>query len=146
MDRRLSLVTLGVADLDRSRRFYEGLGWTPGVVVDGEVVFFQAGPIVIGLWRRKAAADEEDLAVLESPETVHGGITLAQNQPSKAAVDLVLAEAERAGATIRRRPADTAWGGYAGSFADPDGHVWEIAWNPHFGLRPDGLKLPRPES
>lgn len=143
MEARLSLVTLGVADLVRSRRFYEeGLGWKASVVVEGEVVFFQAGPIVIGLWGREAAADDAGLAVLDAPERVHGGITLAQNQDSKAAVDRVIAEAEQAGATIRRRPADTDWGGYAGSFADPDGHVWEIAWNPHFTLGLDGLRLP----
>lgn len=145
MDARVSIVSLGVDDLDRARRFYEnGLGWTPSEIGDGMVAFYQAGNMILGLYDRAALATEEDLPALEAPGTVHGGITLAQNQPSKSDVDAVVAEAVRAGGRLRRQPADTFWGGYAGSFADPDGHVWEIAWNPHFALDEKGIRLPDP--
>lgn len=133
MDQRLSLVTLGVADIDRSRRFYEALGWS-GESPDGEVVFFQAGGMVVGLWSRALLA--ADTAVDDGGGW--GGVTLAHNVASPAEVDAVLAEAERAGAVVGRSGEATPWGGYSGVFLDPDGHPWEIAHNPAWPLAADG--------
>jgi uncharacterized protein len=134
MEQRVSLVTLGVADLARARAFYETLGWTTGAEPDDDVVFFQAGGMIVALWGRTQLA--EDSVVLDSGGW--GGITLAHNVRSPAEVDAVLAEAAAAGATIARAGAETFWGGYSGVFVDPDGHPWEIAHNPHWTLRDDG--------
>jgi uncharacterized protein len=134
VEQRLSLVTLGVRDLARAHRFYEALGWTSGAAPADDVVFFQAGCMIVALWGRDQLA--EDTVVEDSGGW--GGITLAQNVRSPAEVDAVLAEAEAAGATIPRRGAETFWGGYSGIFIDPDGHAWEIAHNPHWTLREDG--------
>ena len=134
MEQRLSLVTLGVDDLGRARAFYEALGWTTGAQPEDDVVFFQAGGIVVALWGRDQLA--EDSAVADSGGW--GGITLAHNVRSPEEVDAVLAEAEAAGATLSRRGAPTFWGGYSGVFVDPDGHPWEVAHNPHWTLRADG--------
>jgi len=134
MDQRLSVVTLGVRDLPRARGFYEALGWTTGAGPDDDVVFFQAGGLVISLWSREALAD--DSAVEDGGGW--GGITLAHNVGSPDEVDAVIAEAEAAGATIGRAGAKTFWGGYSGVFVDPDGHPWEVAHNPHWTLREDG--------
>lgn len=133
IERRVSLITLGTRDLDRARAFYEALGWT-GTSPDGEVVFIQAGPLVVALW---------DRALLAADSVVDdaggwGGVTLAHNVASPAEVDDILAEAAAAGATIGRWGAPTAWGGYSGAFRDPDGHTWEVAHNPHWRLGPDG--------
>ena len=134
MEQRVSLVTLGVRDLARAHRFYEALGWTSGAAPADDVVFFQAGCMIVALWGRDQLA--EDTVVEDSGGW--GGITLAQNVRSPAEVDSVLAEAEAAGATIPRGGAETFWGGYSGIFIDPDGHAWEIAHNPHWTLREDG--------
>jgi catechol 2,3-dioxygenase-like lactoylglutathione lyase family enzyme len=134
MDQRLSVVTLGVRDLPKARAFYEALGWTTGAGPDDDVVFFQAGGLVISLWSREALAD--DSAVEDGGGW--GGITLAHNVGSPDEVDAVIAEAEAAGATIGRAGAKTFWGGYSGVFVDPDGHPWEVAHNPHWTLREDG--------
>ncbi len=133
MEQRLSLVTLGVTDIDRARAFYEALGWT-GESPDGEVVFMQAGGMVLGLWSR---------ALLAADSTVTdgggwGGVTLAHNVGSPEAVDAVLEEAAAAGATIGRPGAPTDWGGYSGLFVDPDGHPWEVAHNPYWRIGDDG--------
>lgn len=133
MEQRLSLVTLGVADIERARRFYEALGWS-GESPDGEVVFFQAGGMIVALWARALLA--EDSAVRDTGGW--GGVTLAHNVASPDDVDAVLAEAESAGATISRPAAPTEWGGYTGVFVDPDGHPWEVAHNPGWTLGPDG--------
>jgi catechol 2,3-dioxygenase-like lactoylglutathione lyase family enzyme len=133
MEQRVSLVTLGVADFARARAFYEALGWS-GISPDGEVMFFQAGGMIVALWSRRLLA--EDSAVVDGGGW--GGITLAHNVSSPAAVDAVLAEAEAAGATIGRPGAPTAWGGYSGVFLDPDGHPWEVAHNPGWTLAGDG--------
>jgi len=139
MEQRLSLITLGVTDLARARRFYEGLGWTSGAAPEDDVVFFQAGGTIVALWDRGRLA--EDSTVEDSGGW--GGITLAHNVGSAAEVDAVLAEAEAAGATIGRRGAGTFWGGYSGVFLDPEGHAWEVAHNPHWSFRPDGaVELP----
>ncbi len=133
MDQRISLITLGVADTTKARRFYEALGWT-GQSPDGDVVFFQAGGMVFALWEREKLA--EDSCVADSGGW--GGVTLAYNVESPAEVDAVLAQAERAGATIGRPGAETFWGGYSGVFIDPDGHPWEVAHNSAWTIAPDG--------
>ena len=133
MEQRVSLITLGVADSQRARDFYAALGWTPGFD-DGDVVFFQAGGMVVALWGRDKLA--EDSCVTDTGGW--GGVTLAHNVGSPADVDAVLAEAERAGGTIGRRGAETFYGGYSGIFLDPDGHPWEIAHNPGWMLNDDG--------
>jgi catechol 2,3-dioxygenase-like lactoylglutathione lyase family enzyme len=134
VEQRLSLVTLGVADLARSRAFYEGLGWTTGAAPADDVVFFQAGGMIVALWGREQLA--EDSVVADGGGW--GGITLAHNVGSPEEVDAVLAEAERAGARVARPGAPTFWGGYSGVFHDPDGHPWEVAHNPHWTLAEDG--------
>ena len=134
MEQRISLVTLGVADVPRARTFYERLGWR-GQEVE-ETVFFQAGGIALVLWRREKLAD--DAGIEDSATEGFGGIALAHNVRSRAEVDEVLGHAANAGAAITQPPRETAYGGYAGSFTDPDGHVWEIAHNPGFPLGPDG--------
>jgi hypothetical protein len=139
MEQRISLVTLGVADLARARTFYEALGWV-GQEVE-ETVFFQAGDHAVVLWDRQKLAD--DAAVTDEGDRGFGGITLAHLVRSPAAVDELVDAAERAGAVVTKRPATTFYGGYAGYVADPDGHLWEVAHNPGFTLRPDGaLRLP----
>lgn len=137
MEQRVSLVTLGVADVVRSRAFYEALGWTTGAEPDDDVVFFQAGGMVVALWSRAKLARYS--AVEDGGGW--GGVTLAHNVRSPAEVDAVLAEATAAGATIPRAGAETFWGGYSGVFVDPDGHPWEVAHNPHWMLSDDGSIL-----
>lgn len=151
MEQRLSLVTLGVADLARARVFYEALGWTSGAPPSAsaarpeqaeaadDVVFFQGGGTIVGLWGRDALA--EDSGVVDAGGW--GGITLAHNVRSPAEVDAVLAEAEAAGGRVVRAGAETFWGGYSGLFHDPDGHAWEVAHNPGWTLAADGsVSLP----
>ena len=140
MEQRLSVVTLGVADLERSRRFYEdGLGWRRGNASD-EIVFFQIGGAVLALYPRGALAED---ARLPAEGSGFGGVTLAQCVRTREEVDAVLAEAAAAGATILKPAQDVFWGGYSGYFADPDGHPWEVAWNPHWTLGDDGgVRLP----
>ena len=134
MEQRLSLVTLGVADLRRARAFYESMGWTTRAAPDDDVVFFAAGGTIVALWSRESLA--EDTAVNDAGGW--GGITLAYNTRSAEEVGAVLAEAERVGATIARPAGATDWGGYSGVFLDPDGNAWEIAHNPHWTLADDG--------
>jgi predicted lactoylglutathione lyase len=125
MEQRISLVTLGVSDLARARRFYEALGWSDAEQPDDEVCFFQAGGLVIGLWSALGG---------------HGapGIELAYNVRSPEEVTEVLNEAVEAGGSIIRHAAIAAWGGTTGAFADPDGYAWEVAYNPQWSLHPDG--------
>jgi len=134
VEQRLSLVTLGVRDLERARRFYEALGWMSGAAPADDVVFFQAGCMIVALWGREQLA--EDTVVENSGGW--GGVTLAYNARSPSEVDAVLAEAEAAGATIPRAGAETFWGGYSGVFIDPEGHAWEVAHNPHWTIGEDG--------
>ena len=134
MEQRVSLVTLGVADLERARRFYESLGWRSDSEPGADVIFFQAGGLVFGLWGRAQLAEDSGV---DDPGGF-GGITLAYNVRSPEEVDATLAEAEQAGAGIVRPGAPTFWGGYSGVFHDPDGHPWEIAHNPFWTLRDDG--------
>lgn len=125
MKQRISLVTVGVTDLNRARRFYETLGWAGGQQPDDEVWVIQAGGMVFGLWTALGG---------------HGapGIELAYNVRSPEEVDVVLADAERAGGSIVRQAAEATWGGTTGAFADPDGYVWEVAHNPGWTVNPDG--------
>jgi catechol 2,3-dioxygenase-like lactoylglutathione lyase family enzyme len=137
MEQRISLITLGVADVARARAFYEQLGWR-GQEVE-ETVFFQAGGMAVVLWHRDKLAEDAGLA----PGAGGIGIGIAQNVRSAAEVDAVIAAAERAGAVVTKPAAPTFYGGYAGYFTDPDGHAWEIAHNPGFTLADDGsLVLP----
>mgnify|MGYP000673886117 CR=1 FL=1 len=133
MEQRLSLITLGVADVARSHAFYEALGWR-GQTPDEDVWFFQVGGIVVALWSREKLAG--DSAVTDGGGW--GGVTLAYNTRSPEEVDAVLAEAEAAGGTIGRAGAPTFWGGYSGVFLDPDGHPWEVAHNPGWTITDDG--------
>jgi len=135
MEQRISLVTLGVADLARSRRFYEeGLGWQRGNNEEG-VAFYQMPGMVLALWSRAALA--EDAGVADSG-LGFAGLALAYNARSRAEVDAVLDEAAAAGATITKLAHETVWGGYSGYFADPDGHLWEVAHNPFWSIAADG--------
>jgi catechol 2,3-dioxygenase-like lactoylglutathione lyase family enzyme len=139
MEQRISLITLGVRDVERSRSFYEALGWTTRAAPGDDVVFFQAGGMVVALWDRERLA--EDSGVEDGGGW--GGVTLAHNVGSPAAVVAVTEEARRAGATVAREPAPTFWGGYSAAVVDPDGHPWEIAHNPRWTLREDGsVELP----
>jgi uncharacterized protein len=134
MEQRLSLVTLGVRDLANARAFYEALGWKTGAKPEDDVVFFQAGGMIVALWDRGLLA--EDSAVQDGGGW--GGVTLAYNVGSPAEVDAVIEEARAAGGKIGREPAETFWGGYSGVFIDPAGHPWEVAHNPHWTLGEDG--------
>jgi predicted lactoylglutathione lyase len=134
MDQRVSLITLGVADLARARSFYEALGWKTGAQPPDDVVFFQTGCMIVALWGRGQL--EEDSGVEDAGGW--GGVTLAYNARSPEEVDAVIDEARAAGARIAREGAATFWGGYSGVFVDPDGHPWEVAHNPHWTLGDDG--------
>jgi catechol 2,3-dioxygenase-like lactoylglutathione lyase family enzyme len=134
VEQRLSLITLGVADLARARSFYEGMGWSTGADPGDDVVFFQTPGCIVALWDRATLAED---SVVTDPGG-WGGITLAHNVRSPEEVDAVLAEADAAGGKVTRAGAETFWGGYSGVFEDPDGHPWEVAHNPHWTLNDDG--------
>jgi catechol 2,3-dioxygenase-like lactoylglutathione lyase family enzyme len=134
MQQRVSVITLGVSDLERALAFYEGLGWTDARRPDDEIVFFQAGGMVVALWDRRLLAEE---SALPDPGGF-GGIALAHNVGSEAEVDEVLAQAIEAGGRVTRPARRLSWGGYSGTFTDPDGHPWEVAHNPAWPLAEDG--------
>ena len=135
MDQRLSLVTLGVADLARARRFYEdGLGWVRGNQDEG-VAFYQMPGAILALWTRPELAED---AGISDAGAAFSGMALAYNARSREEVDAVLAEAGAAGAEIVKPAHETVWGGYSGYFADPDGHLWEVAHNPFWIIAEDG--------
>ena len=139
MLQRVSVITLGVRDLARARRFYEALGWQTGAAPGDDVVFFQTGDMVLALWDRARLA--EDSCVQDGGGW--GGTTLALNLGSRAEVDAVTEEARAAGARIGREPDETFWGGYSSVFVDPEGHPWEVAHNPHWTITADGgTRLP----
>lgn len=140
MEQRLTLITLGVADLARSRAFYEKLGWTRAARGAEGVAFFQAGGVVLSLYPRADLAKDAEL----SPDGAgFPGFSLAYNARTRDEVDAVLAEAVAAGGTLVKPAYDIFWGGYVGFFKDPDGFLWEVAWNPTFPLTEDGaLVLP----
>lgn len=135
MEQRVSVITLGVEDLGRSRAFYEALGWKTNAAPEDDVLFFQAGPMVFALWDRARLAEDSGV----SDGGGWGGVALAHNVGSPAEVDAVAAEVEAAGdGAITRAPGETFWGGYSAAFTDPDGHPWEIAHNPHWTIGDDG--------
>jgi uncharacterized protein len=137
MDQRITLVTLGVADVEASAAFYERLGWTRSSQSQpGGVAFFDAGGIVFALFGIEDLAED---AGLSGEGSGFRGMSLALNLASKDKVDAVFVEAEAAGARIIKPATGTFWGGYAGYFADPDGHLWEIAHNPFWPLDDKGL-------
>lgn len=139
MEQRVSLITLGVADLRRAREFYEQFGWR-GQEVE-QTVFFQAGGIAFVLWGRAELA--ADCGVRDEGADEFGGVCLAHNVRSRDEVDEVMRVAEQAGAAVTRPAAETFYGGYAGAFTDLDGHAWEIAHNPGFPIAEDGsITLP----
>lgn len=141
MPAHASLITLAVADLAKATAFYRQLGFALSKTASQESVsFFQAGPVVLALWGRNAQIEDAQAGDLW---TGNGGIVIAQNLASEAEVDAMMARADRAGARILKPATKTFWGGYDGYFADPDGHVWEIAHNPFWKLDADGrVSLP----
>ncbi|MFJ7075628.1 VOC family protein [Streptomyces sp. NPDC098781] len=140
MEQRITLITLGVSDLARSKAFYEALGWRGQEVQ--ETVFFQAGGLGLVLWGRDKLAEDCGLEP-SAPAGGFGGIVLAHNVRSEAEVDELLAAVERAGGTVTKPAAVNAIGFYSSAFVDPDGHAWEVAHNPGFPLAEDGtITLP----
>lgn len=139
----VSLITLGVSDLDQSTAFYRALGWEPSSAsVQGAVAFFHGTTAALALFGRRDLA--EDAGVTSDSQADSGAVALAMNVESAQAVDEFLARARHAGATITKEGMRADWGGYSGYFKDPDGHLWEVAHNPGFELRPDGgVILPR---
>ena len=141
MEQRLNLITLGVSDVNRSRRFYEQLGWQ-GQEVE-ETVFFQAGCIVLTLWSREKLALDSRIEQVDGNSGGFSGVVLAHNVRSEGEVAEVITAVVKAGGRVTRQPQATFYGGYAGYFSDPDGHLWEVAHNPGFALGEDGsLTLP----
>jgi catechol 2,3-dioxygenase-like lactoylglutathione lyase family enzyme len=133
---RISIITLGVSDIEKARRFYKtGLGWTPSSASQRDIVFFALGGIVLALYPRALLA--EDAAVAASGSGFRG-VTLAYNVRDREEVAAVLRIAEAAGGTIVKPAQEVFWGGHSGYFADLDGHLWEVAWNPHFRLNKRG--------
>jgi uncharacterized glyoxalase superfamily protein PhnB len=141
MEARVSLVTLGVEDFERALGFYrDGLGWPLSSAGSEDVAFFRTGGVVLALYRRDLLADDVGVS---KEGTGFSGVTLAHNVAERKDVDLVLDEAAAAGAELVKAAEDVFWGGRVGYFADPDGHLWEVAWNPGFPFAPDGtLVLP----
>ncbi len=131
MEQRITIVTLGVADLKKSTAFFEKLGWKRAVQELDSITFFQCGSIAFALYPLAALAEDIGISVERSG---FSGITIAHNGRSKEDVDAILAEAERAGAEIVKPAEDAFWGGYSGYFRDLDGYLWEVAWNPGFAL------------
>lgn len=142
MEQRLSFITLGVADLARSLAFYEALGWKPSKYGLGEgVVFFQVGGMVLALFPREDLA--KDAGVENTPASGFGGFSISYNTRARGEVDAVLAEVKSAGGRIVKPARDVFWGGYCGYFADPDGHLWEVVFNPKAEIAPDGaVRIP----
>jgi len=141
MEQRISLITLGVADIAAARAFYEKLGWTASGASMDEVVFFDMGGMIFGLYGQSDLSSDSGL-MERAP--VPGGITLAYNTRSRGEVDRLMDVVEAAGARVLKAPADMPWGGYVGYFADPDGHPWEISWVPQFPVREDGsIEIPK---
>ena len=137
MEQRLSIVGLGVADVAAATAFYKQLGWTPAPASNPAITFIQAGGVIVSLFGRDALMAEAGV-----PDPVgrgSPGVTLACNLASREEVDATLAEAAAAGATITAPAVERVWGGYSGYFTDPDGHTWEVAWNPYLPIGDDGI-------
>ena len=134
MEQRLSLITLGVDDLERARRFYEqGLGWRP-LHASGDIAFYQLPGLALALFGRAALAEDARRPV----DGRFSGVTLAINERSREDVDRTFEQALAAGAAATKRPEEVFWGGYSGYFTDPDGHSWEVAHNPGCTIHEDG--------
>ncbi len=133
---RISIVTLGVDDVARSKAFYEALGWEVAGTVGDEICWFRTADSYLGLFDRESLA--RDAGLRSEPTAEFGGITLAINVESEAAVDAAFEAAARAGARVLKPAEGTDWGGYSGYFADPDGHPWEVAHNPSFPIDEEG--------
>lgn len=132
----ISMVTLGVADIARATAFYEALGWRNTAASQDEVSFLQGHNIVLGLYGRKALAKD---AQIEDTPPGFGGVAFAVNLISQDAVDAFFEHALNSGAAACKRPQQAFWGGYSGYFADPDGHLWEVAYNPYFKTDENGM-------
>jgi catechol 2,3-dioxygenase-like lactoylglutathione lyase family enzyme len=141
LDSRINIVTLGVKDVKLSRRFYEnGLGFKVSSASQDDIVFFHMNGSVLALYPRTTLAED---AQVPSEGNGFRGVTFAQNVNDKSEVAKILEQAERAGARIVKPAQDVFWGGHSGYFADPDDHLWEIAWNPHFPMDKNGhVQLP----
>jgi uncharacterized protein len=140
MEQRISIVTLGVSDLNRSREFYERLGWRRSMADNEGIVFFQAGGMALALYPREELA--KDANVSPDGQGLNRD-TLAHNARSRTEVDSVIEEAKAAGANILKSAQEAFWGGYSGYFSDPDGFLWEVAWNPFFPIAEDGsIRIP----
>jgi uncharacterized glyoxalase superfamily protein PhnB len=140
MEQRVSIITLGVTDLKRSKEFYAELGWRQSMASAECVVFFQAGGMAVALYPRHELAKDAGIA---SEGQGFNGISLAYNARTRGDVDAVLEEAVAAGATLVKPAQEAFWGGYSGYFGDPDGFLWEVAWNPDFPIAQDGsIRLP----
>lgn len=143
MDQRFSIVTLGVADLELSRAFYQRLGWSPSAASNNNIVFFQAGGAALAMYPRAELAKDANLG---AEGQGFAGFTIAYNARTKEEVNAVLAAAEAAGAKILKPAEEAFWGGYSGYFSDPDNFAWEVAWNPFFSIAEDGsIILPPPQ-
>jgi uncharacterized protein len=143
MEQRVSFITLGVVDLDRARAFYEALGWTPARYGEGAgVVFFEIGPgLVLALYPREELA--RDAGLVDAGPASFSGVSLSYNTHSREEADAIMVEAERAGGRVLKPAAEIFWGGYVGYFADPEGHLWEVAHNPKAEIGPRGeINLP----
>ena len=140
---RVTLITLGVADLARSKAFYGALGWVPTREVEGQVVFYQINGMALGLFGLGPLAEDQG-----RPDATlgTGAVTLAQNFETEAEVDAAYQLALQAGAAALKAPEKVFWGGYSGYYADPDGHVWEVAHNPFWTLNPDGSLTLEPDT
>jgi uncharacterized protein len=135
IDPRISLITLGVDDVARATAFYERLGWKKSSASQDAVTFIQLKGTVLALFSRQSLADD---ANVENTPRGFSGVTLAHNVPSERGVDAVYKFALSCGATPVKAPQKVFWGGYSGYFADPDGHLWEVAYNPFFPLDKEG--------
>ena len=129
MKARINIITLGVRDLEKSIHFYEKGLALPRMPFEGNVAFFKLSGTWLSLYPWDALAADAEVC---SKGEGFRGVTLAHNVASKSEVDEVMEQAEKAGATIQKPAQDVFWGGYSGYFSDPDGHLWEVAWNPHF--------------
>ncbi len=140
MEQRVSIVTLGVADLKRSREFYERLGWRPSGAKSEGIVFFQTGGMALALYPRDELAKDANVA---GAGDGFRAISLAFNARNRAEVDAVLKEAQAAGAKLVKPAQEAFWGGCSGYFSDLDGFLWEVAWNPFFSIAEDGsIRIP----
>ena len=141
MKPRINLVTLGVADIAASRSFYQRLGFVASPASNDDVAFFDANGIVLGIFGHDALA--HDATLPPHPQPAFRGVSLAWNARDEAEVDAIIAHAVACGASLVKAPQKVFWGGYSGYFADPDGHLWEIAFNPFFPLTAEGrIQLP----